>query len=123
SSQVLPMAGTVARGSGAEVVLLHVVRLGEPAARTSGGPQARAEEALGPAREVLEQIGVQARIEGRVGDAAEVIVAAYRSQDIDLLALSTHGRSGIARWRFGSVAEAVLRRSTCPVLAYRIKAS
>lgn len=118
SAQVLPMAGTIALGAGAEVVLLHVVRPGEAGV---GAPQARAEELLEPARAQLAQVGVRASIEGRVGDAAEVILAACASHDVDLLAISTHGRSGIARWRFGSVAEAVLRKARCPVLAYRMK--
>jgi nucleotide-binding universal stress UspA family protein len=37
----------------------------------------------------------------------------------DLLVMTTHGRTGLARWFFGSVAEAVLRRSQVPVLLVR----
>ena len=39
----------------------------------------------------------------------------------DLLVITTHGRTGLARWFFGSVAEGVMRRSAVPVLLIRTK--
>ncbi len=48
------------------------------------------------------------------GDPVAEIVG--RSKDADLLVLGTHGRSGFERLMLGSVAEKVLRKSTCPVL-------
>jgi nucleotide-binding universal stress UspA family protein len=38
------------------------------------------------------------------------------TEDSDLIVMSTHGRSGLARMVFGSVAEEVMRRASCPVL-------
>lgn len=113
SAQVLPVAGELALRAGAELTLLHVT------APVDFGvdPQRRAEELLGPSRELLERVGLRVQVEGRRGDPAEVILNVADGHD--LLALSTHGRSGIARWRMGSIAEAVLRRSRCPVLAYK----
>ncbi|MBX3468198.1 MAG: universal stress protein [Planctomycetes bacterium] len=48
--------------------------------------------------------------------AAEVLRAA---READLLAMTTHGRSGVSRWWFGSVAEQVLRHAPCPLLVLR----
>jgi nucleotide-binding universal stress UspA family protein len=53
------------------------------------------------------------------GPAGEEILRAAGRVGADLIALETHGRTGIARLLMGSVAEAVLRRARCPVLALR----
>ncbi len=47
---------------------------------------------------------------------AEIILDYANNNNIDLIVLSTHGRSGITRWAFGSVADRVLRHSKVPVL-------
>lgn len=49
-------------------------------------------------------------------NAAPVILDYAKSRDIDLIAMSTHGRRGVRRLLLGSVAEEVVQRSTCPVL-------
>lgn len=56
----------------------------------------------------------------RVGAAAEEILRAAEELDADLIVMGTHGRTGLRRLLAGSVAETVLRRATCPVLALRI---
>jgi nucleotide-binding universal stress UspA family protein len=48
--------------------------------------------------------------------AADIILDYAQSNDIDLIVMSTHGRSGVARWSFGSVADKVVRHATVPVL-------
>ena len=48
------------------------------------------------------------------------IVAAARESRADLIAMTTHGRSGLTRLVFGSMAEAVLRRAAIPVLMLRL---
>ncbi|MEO8458457.1 MAG: universal stress protein [Chloroflexota bacterium] len=50
------------------------------------------------------------------GEAAEAILEAAEAEGADLIAISTHGRSGIARWLFGSTAGKVLESAKCPVL-------
>jgi nucleotide-binding universal stress UspA family protein len=47
------------------------------------------------------------------------IVRYARTQDIDLIGLATHGRSGLAHVLIGSVAENVVRTAPCPVLTVR----
>jgi nucleotide-binding universal stress UspA family protein len=56
-------------------------------------------------------------IEGQ--SAAEAILAAAERFDVDLIAVASHGRSGIKRALLGSVAEEVARRSVRPVLIVR----
>jgi nucleotide-binding universal stress UspA family protein len=53
------------------------------------------------------------------GPVAEVLVDYARAHRIDLIVMSTHGRSGLSRWVFGSVAERVLRGAHCPTLVVR----
>jgi nucleotide-binding universal stress UspA family protein len=55
----------------------------------------------------------------REGDARRVILDVAGEQDADLLALGTHGRSGLAHVLLGSVAEAVIRAAGCDVLVAR----
>lgn len=48
------------------------------------------------------------------------IISDYASQnDVDLIVIATHGRSGITRWAMGSVADRILRSSCAPVLMIR----
>ena len=50
------------------------------------------------------------------GNAAEVILDYAKDNNVDLIVMSTHGRSGISRFAFGSVADKVVRHSVVPVL-------
>jgi nucleotide-binding universal stress UspA family protein len=64
----------------------------------------------------LTQEGVSARGEIVSGKAEDQILDYANNNHVDLIIMSTHGRSGIARWAFGSVADRVVRSSTVPVL-------
>ncbi len=55
------------------------------------------------------------------GDAAAVIVDRARATGADLIAMTTHGRGGLGRLVFGSVADAVLRNAPCPILLVRAR--
>jgi nucleotide-binding universal stress UspA family protein len=50
------------------------------------------------------------------GNAAEMILTYAEENGIDLIVVSTHGRTGITRWVFGSVADRVIHQSSIPVL-------
>jgi len=54
-----------------------------------------------------------------VGSAADEILRVADEMNVDLIAMSTHGRSGISRWAFGSVTDRVLRGGHKPVLVAR----
>lgn len=54
-----------------------------------------------------------------VGEPAEEIVAMANALDVDLIVMSTHGRTGLPHLLLGSVAEKVVRHASCPVLTVR----
>ena len=53
------------------------------------------------------------------GDAASEIVRVAREREVDLIVVSSHGRTGWGRILFGSTAEAVVRHAPCPVLVVK----
>lgn len=57
------------------------------------------------------------------GSPADAILTYAKNEHIDLIVMATHGRTGIARALFGSVAESVLHHATCPVLLVRVATS
>lgn len=79
------------------------------------------------AEEYVEQMAARLRNEGVgsvktsvwYGAAAPAIVEATRVRNIDLIVMSTHGRSGFGRLVLGSVAESVLRGTRTPILLVR----
>jgi len=79
-----------------------------------------AEEYLGAVQERLAEQQITNVVTGVwYGRAAGTIVEAAHAKKADLIVMSTHGRSGLGRLILGSVAEAVLRGTTVPVLIVR----
>ena len=78
-----------------------------------------AEEYLAPIAVELRNKGVRVESRVRRGNAVDQIVAAARETGADLIAMSTHGRGGLGRLIFGSVAQAVLRQAEVPVFLMR----
>lgn len=60
-------------------------------------------------------------VQATSGDIADAIVSYADAHEIDLIIMSSHGRSGIGRWLHGSVAEKVLRGANCATLIVRQK--
>jgi len=67
----------------------------------------------------LKRRGVAVESEVRFGNAAEEIIRFADEMHVDLVAMSTRGRSGIERWVFGSVAERLLYQGNTPLLLVR----
>jgi len=65
------------------------------------------------------QKGIKTETIHRVGTPFLEIIKAAREKEVDLIVMATHGRSGLSHILFGSVAEKVVRKSTCPVLSIR----
>lgn len=118
-----------------DVVLLHVFRLPTPVAVAAGGAAAVAPappvlptygEAHDHARAELDQLADRLRARGHAVETrfvddepagvASVIDKIAQEFDVDLIALSTHNRTGVERLLAGSVAEKVLSSAPCPVL-------
>jgi nucleotide-binding universal stress UspA family protein len=78
--------------------------------------------------EYLDKIGAAFRIDPNVtikslvkvgDDPADKILKTCDELQIDLIVISTHGRSGLTRWAYGSVADRILRGGTTPVFMVR----
>jgi nucleotide-binding universal stress UspA family protein len=63
--------------------------------------------------------GIEHKTAVYAGDVAGSILQAVDQFQPDLLVMATHGRTGLARFVLGSVAEAVVRRASCPVMTIR----
>lgn len=80
----------------------------------------KAMDYLDKAGEGLKKKGATVRCKVGVGKAAEEIIKAEDEIKADLVAMSTHGRSGLSRWAFGSVTDRVLRGGKVPLLLVRV---
>ena len=74
---------------------------------------------LNKAAEILRKKGDILKIRVGMGSAAEEIIKAADEINADLIAMSTHGRSGLSRWAFGSVTDRLLRETKVPLLVVR----
>jgi len=128
AEQILPYAIEEARCFSSKVTLLQVVTTEVPAA-APGDPQLVVEKLDEVSKEEKESAAYLKRLARRVraqglnvecvtenGSAGETIVAYAKKNGMDLIAMGTHGHSGMGRIVFGSVAEFVVRESGLPVL-------
>ena len=67
----------------------------------------------------VKQGGVEYKTDVLVGKVADSLAHYVDANEIDLVLIATHGRSGISRWVRGSIADRVLRSSRAPVLMVR----
>lgn len=104
-------AAELARRCSAELIFLMVCPTPER--------QAEAADYLDRLARSARHEGLVARAEAFLGDPAERIVRAAREDGADLIVMSSHGRTGLARTVFGSVAETVMRLSPCPVMVVK----
>ena len=120
---ILPEVVDLATLHGAEVLLLRVALVHAIPGVDQTEAQVRAvEEAEAYLAEIERRLaaqGLPVRGAVRYGRAVEEILDHVQSQRADLIAMSTHGRSGIRRFMLGSVAEAVVRAAPVPVLLLR----
>lgn len=115
---ILPILMDLASRFNAEVVLYHDER-GVNDVGESMEP-AEAARALEECHNLLVQQGVKVtKVCATGAPVAKDILNQVKALDVDLVVMTTHGRTGLMRGFFGSVTEAVLRNSPCPVLAAR----
>lgn len=129
---ILPFAEQVAGPLDAEVCLLRVVEPMPPMVGlgTGGvvGPdvlalrQAEAKQYLAQVAERLTGRGLRVQTRLTFGVPEVEILEVATAEKADLIAMSTHGRRGVRRALFGSVAEEVLRSAAVPVLLVRMTA-
>jgi nucleotide-binding universal stress UspA family protein len=131
ANYALPYAAAIARATNATVVCVNVVEPIVPAVGYTGMaeamPIAEMSEQMEDSaeRELPDVMNCEAlrglKVEEVIGhgDAAAEIVRIAAEQQIDLIVISSHGRTGLGRIFFGSTAEAVVRHAGCPVLVVK----
>jgi nucleotide-binding universal stress UspA family protein len=131
AEQALPMAQRLARSTGAQILLLQVVQALDAGSKrllfaseaeadaAVAGWRADAETYVQKMASEMRRHGVAAEARTAAGDPAKAIDATIADAGIDLVVMSTHGRTGLSRWYYGSVANKVLRSAPCPLLLLR----
>jgi nucleotide-binding universal stress UspA family protein len=119
SMSVIAPAGKFAQLFGSEILLLHV-RPPDLLSLEAGLPpppiSADKDETTAKAAERFGQAGLKTTRITVDGEPASEIVDQSAARGVDLIAMASHGRSGLSRWALGSVAERVLRSTTLPLL-------
>jgi nucleotide-binding universal stress UspA family protein len=138
---VFPHLEAIAKGCNVgSVVFVRVLDIYMPSAALAylGEEQKREmhDRAEAEAREYLDQLAGRVKLDGievhkqlitgeaaeniaEYGKAAESIAEYATENDVDLIIIATHGRSGISRWVWGSVADRILRSACVPVMMVR----
>jgi nucleotide-binding universal stress UspA family protein len=129
AEQVLPVIAPLAQALGCELILFQV-----PIVYTPGSPMGewylplqstfdisdrQAHAYLARLASRLGEQGIEAFSALGEGPVAEAIIDHAVASDSDLIAMCTHGRTGLARWALGSVADRVLRAGDKPILLVR----
>jgi nucleotide-binding universal stress UspA family protein len=129
AEQILPTVTVVARALDAELVLFRVP-IAQVSSWVTGEPYLPVlgvlETAEGAAQTYLDAVATRLEAEGHdvtvamsIGAVADCMIEYAEAHDIDLVAMCTHGRTGLARWALGSVADRVLRAGSTPILLVR----
>jgi nucleotide-binding universal stress UspA family protein len=119
SEKAFNYAVAVARRYGSKIFLMHVM----PAESVSFIPEFQDQHRRGEVQRQLESMASRSELNQiphetvmRAGSVWSMVSAVIRQQDIELVVLGTHGRSGLKKLVLGSVGEEVVRRAGCPVL-------
>lgn len=138
AEEAIPHAVNFAKSCNGEIDVLCVVApattsfnyRGEPPIETENEPSltqqvvetelVRAQDYVDEEVRKLREAGVKATGVSVLGHPAEAILNYAYEQKVDLVVMATHGRSGLGRWAFGSVADKVLRAADVPLLLVRV---
>ena len=131
SETVLGVVGRLAGPLDLGVDLLHVIEPLSPSATAEIAlhvdeitrlRQKEADARLAQLRTGLEGRGLRVRYAVRHGAVVDVIERYAAEESVGLIAMATHGRTGLPRLLFGSVAERCLRQARVPVLLWKAPA-
>jgi len=131
---ILPHVEELAQRYEAKVIFLHVVEPPHPLMGPEGTYmemyrkeiERRAEQAetyLAGLKGEFREKGIQARTRVAQGPIVKAIIDTAESQDVDLVAIASHGRSGLSQVFYGSVAAGLLQRIDRPLLLIRARGS
>lgn len=130
AEKALPYAQHLAQRFDAELVLVRVLQLSSDFFGMPSGVKTVREQVIRErveAKSYLDQVLFQLRsrrlsahaIIMDVNPPADAILDLATEEAVDLIVISTHGRSGLSRWIHGSVATKVLQDAPCPVFLVR----
>lgn len=129
AEQVLPLSKMIAARFQSSVVLFRAVEPLHERLRVDGevfSVEDQVEFLCGSATEYLTMVlhgftaaGIPAELKVQVGPAAPEILQFAESARVNLVAMATHGRTGLQHWVYGSVADKVLSSARVPVLLVR----
>jgi nucleotide-binding universal stress UspA family protein len=128
-ASALQLAKAMAGRAGETGVRLILLRVVGPVALVAADPMLYDElmrmgvdEAQAYLRTVVETVDagpVQVQVQAVSGAPADAIVRYAEENDVDLIVMSSHGRTGSSRWVYGSVAEKVLHHAPCATVIIR----
>lgn len=128
AERIVPHVEAIAKGTGAEIVLLRITdpmhatiaaEAPTEARKWLEDDQARAARYLEGVAKQLKDAGLATRIDVAAGEPAVEILTVAEKEDVDLIAMMSHGVTGLRHFDRGSVAEKVLKGSIRPVLMVR----
>src|SRR5579862_2222746 len=118
---ILPQIASILNREDSEIILLRIVNIPESAGlvmNTNIRHQER-EEAQQYLHDLAQRVGKKTfKVHARLAEGwpADVILETARTEGATMIAMTTHGRTGLNRWALGSVAEKVARASDVPLL-------
>jgi nucleotide-binding universal stress UspA family protein len=130
AESILKHVEELARRFDAKVVFLEVI---EPTTFIAGSETAfyaqykdevekkreQAEVYLAAIKGEFREKGIESRVRVVNGPIVDAIIAAAESENVDLIAIASHGRSGLSRVFYGSVSAGILNRADRPLLLIR----
>jgi nucleotide-binding universal stress UspA family protein len=127
AERILPHAEAIAKATGATVYLFRAVprhfeittEAATEARKWYEADQATAGKYLEGVAKRLTDVGITTKLDVFVGEPAVEILTAAEKENVDLIAMMSHGATGFNKFDRGSVAEKVLKGSPRPVLMVR----
>ena len=119
AGRVEPPMPLVVTGSGPAVITRPELRLVETRGQAFMRVKDEVKGYLEEKAHALRAEGIEVETVSRLGPPAESIIDYAATHDVDLIMMSTHGRTGLGRMLFGSVAASVLKSGVRPVLLVR----
>ena len=130
SERAIPHAIDIAQDNKSEVILLHVfkppaqeyidtISLAGQEDQLQGLREERKQQLMAVRNQVRTE-NVDVRVQFIEGSGVASIICDYiNEEDVDLVVMTSHGRTGVSRWLFGSVAQKVMQGIDVPVLIIR----
>jgi nucleotide-binding universal stress UspA family protein len=112
AEQAIPYVEWLARKSNSEVIFITVCFAGDPLERAMT-------EYIERRAEKIQSLGMKTRAACIEGEPATAIIDFAVKSDVNLIVISTHGRTGVSHWPLGSIANKVVQRSNIPVFLVR----